>query len=74
MAALETELRTYREKLPSLLADEGKFALIHNEDIVGTFDTYADALSEGYKTFKLTPFLVKQIQSVEYAHFIGRAA
>jgi hypothetical protein len=37
-------------------------------------DTYADALSEGYKLFKLEPFLVKQIQAVETAHFIARAA
>jgi hypothetical protein len=74
MAALETELQTYREQLPSLLANEGKFVLVHNGDVVGTFDTYADALSEGYRMFKLNPFLVKQIQSVEYAHFIARAA
>ena len=74
MTALEKELETYREKLPSLLPEEGKFVLIHNGDVAGTFDTYSDALTEGYKLFKLEPFLVKQIQAVEQAHFIARAA
>jgi hypothetical protein len=45
--------------------------LIHGGEVVGTFDTYADALTEGYKLFKLEPFLVKQIQAVEQAHFIA---
>lgn len=74
MSALDKDLETYREKLPSLLLSEGKFALVHGGEIVGTFDTYADALAEGYKQFKLEPFLVKQIQAVEQAHFIARAA
>ena len=70
---IEKELEAFREKLPSLLAQEGKFALIHNGEVAGTFDTYADALAEGYKLFKLESFLVKQIQAVEQAHFIARA-
>jgi hypothetical protein len=74
MATLEKELETYRQKLPSMLSEEGKFALVHGDQVVGTFDTYPDALSEGYKLFKLEPFLVKQIQVVEQAHFIARAA
>ncbi len=73
MNVLDKELATYREKLPSLLLEEGKFALVHHGEIAGVFDTYADALAEGYKLFKLEPFLVKQIQAVEQAHFIARA-
>ena len=73
MNTLEKELETYRENLPSLLADEGKFALIHDGEVMGTFDTYSDALTEGYKLFKLEPFLVKQIQAIEQVHFIARA-
>jgi hypothetical protein len=72
--ALEKELETYRERLLSLLLQEGKFALIHGGEVVGTFDTYSDALNEGYKLFKLDPFLVKQIQAVEHAHFLTRVA
>jgi hypothetical protein len=74
MNVLDKELAAYREKLPSLLSEEGKFALLHHGEVAGVFDTYADALAEGYKLFKLEPFLVKQIQSVEQAHFIARAA
>jgi hypothetical protein len=70
MAALETELDTYRDNLPKMLLDEGKFALIHGHEVAGIFDTYADALNEGYKLFKLEQFLVKQIQAVEQAHFL----
>jgi hypothetical protein len=74
MAALEKELATYQDHLPKLLKDgEGKFALVHDGAIAGTFETYADALSEGYRLFKLEPFLVKQIQAIEQAHFIARA-
>jgi hypothetical protein len=71
---IEKELEAFRKKLPSLLAQEGKFALIQEGEIAGTFDTYADAFAEGYKRFKLKPFLVKQIQQIEQAHFIARAA
>ena len=74
MNTLEKELATYHEKLPSLLLEEGKFALIHDGEVIGTFDTYPDALTEGYKLFKLEPFLVKQIQAIEQVHFIARAA
>jgi hypothetical protein len=38
--------------------------LIRGNEIVGTFDTYADALSEGYKLFKLESFIVKQIEAI----------
>jgi hypothetical protein len=60
--------------LSSLLPEEGKFVLIRGNEVAGTFDTYADALSEGYKLFKLKPFMVKQIEAIEQAHFIARAA
>jgi hypothetical protein len=72
---LSKELQTYRDNLPSLLGKrlEGKFALVQGAEVAGTFDTYGDALKQGYKLFKLAPFLVKQIQAVEQAHFMARA-
>lgn len=70
--ALEKELETYREKLPELKEQEGKYALIHGSDLVGTFTSYDDAISQGYERFKLEPFLVKQIQSIEQVQFISR--
>lgn len=70
--ALETELATYKTKLPELKNSEGKFVLIHGTDIVDTFTSYEDAIKEGYSRFKLEPFLVKQIQAIEQVQFISR--
>jgi hypothetical protein len=70
--ALEKELEAYKSKLAELMPDEGKFALIHGDQIVGVYGTYEDAIKEGYAKFKLGPFLVKQIQSMEQVFFISR--
>jgi hypothetical protein len=70
--ALETELATYQKKLPELLAHEGKFVLIHGEDVIDLFSSYEDAIKAGYQKFNLTPFLVKQIQAVERVQFVSR--
>jgi hypothetical protein len=70
--ALEKELETYKKNLSRLVADEGKFALVHGEEVAGVFGTYEDALKEGYQKFGLTPFLVKKIQAVEQVQYITR--
>lgn len=70
--ALETELSTYRSKLPELHDQQGKFALIHGNDLVGTFAAYEDALAEGYKQFGLKPFLVQKIEVIEQVQFVSR--
>jgi hypothetical protein len=72
MAILEKELLTYTQKLPSLLAQQGKYVLIHGEDIIGVYDSYEDALKFGYDRFKLEPFLVKQIAPAERVSFFTR--
>jgi hypothetical protein len=70
--ALETELKTFHEKLPELIESEGKFVLIHGESVAGVFVAYEDALKEGYEQFGLQPFLVKRIQAHEQVQFITR--
>jgi len=71
--ALEKELETYKQKLLELKAEEGKFVLIQGSDVVGTYTSYEDAIQEGYSKFGAnTPFLVKQIQAMEQAHFVSR--
>ena len=71
--ALEKELETYQKQLPTLRErDEGKYALVHGNDPVDTFIAYEDALKEGYKRFKLEPFLVKKIEYRERIHTITR--
>ena len=71
--SLEKELETYKNKLPELKQHEGKFVLIKGEEVVDTFTSYEDAIKEGYKRFKLEPFLVKQIHSIEQVQFISRS-
>ena len=70
--ALEKELKTYKNKLSELKKDEGKFVLIHGDEVIDTFTSYEDAIKEGYKLFNLNPFLVKQIHSIEDIQFISR--
>lgn len=70
---LEHELATYEEHLPELAQHEGRFVLIHGDDVVDTFSSYADALRQGYRQFGLRPFLVKRIETVEQVHFISRS-
>ena len=70
--ALEKELATYLAKLPEWKGSEGKFVLIHGTDVIDTFTSYEDAIKEGYSRFKLEPFLVKQIQTVEQVQFVTR--
>lgn len=70
--ALERELETYKSKLSELAGDEGKYVLIHEDEVVDVFGTYEDAIKEGYERFKLAPFLVRQIHSLEQIQFISR--
>jgi len=72
--ALERELAAYKAKLAELAANEGKFALVHGDQVVDVFETYADAIKEGYSKFGLDPFLVKQIQAIERVQFVSRFA
>ena len=60
---LERELQYYKKIKPELLdkKDEGKFALIKGEELIGTFNRADDAYAEGVKRFGLEPFLLKQI-------------
>lgn len=70
---LEKELKTYAEKLPELLAEQGRFVLICGDDVVGTFAAYEDALAAGYEKCGIKSFLVKRISAVERANFFSRS-
>lgn len=72
MDILEKELRAYAQKLPGLLAQQGKYVIIHGEDVIEVCDSYEDALKFGYERFKLEPFLVKQIAPAERVSFFTR--
>jgi len=70
--ALEREMETYIKKLPELKDKEGKFALVHGDDVVDVFAAYEDALKAGYERFQLEPFLVKKIEAIETVQAVTR--
>jgi hypothetical protein len=70
--ALEKELATYRNKLTELKEHEGKFVLIHGDEVVDFFAAYEDAIKAGYQKFSLEPFLVKQINAIETVQHVTR--
>lgn len=55
-----------------LLAEEGKYAVIGGDELLGVYSTYDDALKIGYEKRKLEPFLVKKIQAVEPVNFFSK--
>jgi hypothetical protein len=69
---IEKDVEAYKKLLPTLVADEGKFALIGNGELAGVYGTYEDALSIGYQKFGINPFLVKKISAVEQVHYFSR--
>lgn len=64
---LELETKIFEEKLPQLLkTDNGKFVLIKNENVIGTFVTIKDALRAGYQKFPNDAFFVRQISEIPH--------
>ncbi len=65
-AVLERELQTFEEHREELVGtSRGKFVLIHDGDIVGTFESKKDAIGVGYRTLGNVPFLVKEVVPVD---------
>ena len=69
---IATEIATYDKNVGSWRDREGKFVLIRGTDVVGFYDTYEQALTEGYSRFGVAPFLVKEIRHPAQAHFVSR--
>lgn len=63
--SLEIELATFKRLFPTLSAEEGKFALISGDTLLGVFESHSDALTVGYQRCGMNPFLVKKISTVE---------
>ena len=71
--ALEREKATYWSKLPELVrSGEGRFVIIHGDEIAGFEDTYEGALQVGYDRYGLDGFLVHRVARVEPVHFLSR--
>ena len=66
VSLLETELKTYEQHRDHLIAEhEGKYVLIHKDQVAGTFHSEMDAIDQGFRQFGHVPFLVKRIVKVE---------
>jgi hypothetical protein len=69
---LDREMAVYRAKLPELLEkDAGRYVLIHGDDVIGIWDTQAQAIDEGYERWLFEAFLVKKIVANEQPIFVG---
>jgi len=63
---LKDELHTFDARRDELLGSSlGKWVLIHGGELVGAFESQADAINVGYQQFGNVPFLVKQVVPVE---------
>ena len=63
---LDQERRYFAEHLAEFISQHlGKFVVVKDGELIGTFITIDDALAEGAKRFGLTPFLVRQVTATE---------
>ena len=71
--ALAEEWETYRREVGRLLAEgnEGRFILIKGGQIIGIWDTRAEAFAAADQRFPFQPILVHQIQERERIYRIG---
>jgi hypothetical protein len=72
MSDLAKELEVYKNALPLLANEEGKYVLVGDGEVSGLFSAYADALQAGYEKFGIKPFLVKQISGQEQIAYFSR--
>lgn len=72
--ALERELDTFRRELPRLLQEgnQGKFVLIHRDQVDSVWDSLDAALEAGYDRFGLEAFMVKEITALENPRYLSR--
>lgn len=62
MAELEREIAAYEAMRPELEAKQmGKWVLVHDERLIGTYDSFEKAAEEAVAKFGRGPFLVRQV-------------
>lgn len=64
--ALERELAAFEARKPELLRHHGgQFAVIHGDELLGTYTTFNEAFEAGVRAVGNRPFLVKEIVDQE---------
>jgi len=65
---LAQERETFAAHRAELLSETpGMYALVHEDEIAGAFDTEMDAVRVGYRLFGNVPFLVQKIEPADTA-------
>jgi hypothetical protein len=60
--ALEMEIQAYESKRDELERYyAGKFVVIRGSDLIGAFDTFANAAAEAVSKFGRGPYLIRQV-------------
>lgn len=63
---LAKELEYFKSHLDELMAHSpGQFALIKDDELLGTFSEFDDAFKHGVDTLGNVPFLVRKISEIE---------
>ncbi len=64
--SFDVEEKVFLQKKEEFLKEaEGKYVVINGTEVGGFFDSYGDAILEGYEVFKTVPFLIKQVLKEE---------
>ena len=69
---LAEELKTFSVHKAELLETaKGKYALIKGHEIAGLYDQQDEAFAEAYRRFRLSGFMIKQVQEHDEVVTIG---
>lgn len=69
---LDKELKLFEKKRGELIKRaKGKYALVYEDEIVGTYNRLEDSFAAGYDKFGNVPFLVKEIREEDPVYFVG---
>ena len=62
MALLSNEIAAYEEMRDILEVDHfGEWVVVHNEQLVGTYDDFEAAAEEAVRQFGRGPYLIRQV-------------
>ena len=62
MALLSNEIAAYEEMRDVLEVDHfGEWVVVHNEQLVGTYDDFETAAEEAVRQFGRGPYLIRQV-------------
>jgi hypothetical protein len=64
---LAKEWLAYKREMPRLLAEgqEGRFALIKGDEVIGIWDSWQEAATVGRARFGMVPIMVQEIRERE---------